>query len=302
MREMTLRDSRFKVIRFSRNFGHQAAITAGLRETQGDAAVIMDGDLQDPPEELPRFLDRWRDGYHVVYAVRTHRKEGWLKRACYAAFYRLLALISDIQIPLDSGDFCVMDRRVVDVLNHGLPEQIRFVRGLRAFAGFQQIGVAYERDRRAAGEVKYTFIKLLKLALDGVFDFSLLPLRLATLLGFLIAVPSFLVGMYFIVHRLLDFPVLGARAKDTPGLATLAVGMFCLGGIMLIIMGVLGEYIGRIYMEVKQRPTFIVEGVYEQGRARASCDGSTLGFIGVPEGRVEERQPTGPNPDPSKPV
>jgi len=262
MRDMAQRDPRFRVIRFSRNFGHQAAITAGLREVHGDAAVIMDGDLQDPPEELPRFLEQWRAGYDVVYAVRTHRKEGLLKRACYAAFYRMLAMISDIEIPLDSGDFCVMDRRVVDVLNHDLPEQIRFVRGLRAFAGFRQIGVSYSRDRRAAGEVKYTFTKLLRLALDGVFDFSLLPLRLATLLGFLIAVPSFLVGVFFIVHRVLGFRFLGAYAKDTPGLATLAVGMFCLGGIMLIIMGVLGEYVGRIYIEVKRRPTYIVEAVY----------------------------------------
>jgi dolichol-phosphate mannosyltransferase len=263
MQEIVERDARFRVIRLSRNFGHQAAISAGLRHVRGDATVIMDGDLQDPPEELPRFLARWREGYEVVYAVRTRRKEGLLKRIAYASFYRFLAIISDIDIPLDSGDFCVMDRKVVKTLNEVLPEQIRFVRGLRAFAGFRQIGVPYERDDRVAGEVKYTFPKLVRLALDGVFGFSLMPLRLAAFLGFLIAVPSFLVGLYFVIHRIFDFPVFGAYAKDTPGLASLAVGLFFLGGVMLIIMGVLGEYIGRIYMEVKRRPTYIIEGVYE---------------------------------------
>jgi len=249
----------YRIIKLSRNFGHQPAISAGIKNAKGDAVIIMDGDLQDPPEELPRFLDKWREGYHVVYAIRTKRKEGLLKRIAYKAFYRLLARVSDIDIPIDSGDFCVMDRKVVDALNIQMPEKIRFVRGLRAFAGFKQIGVTYERAKRAGGEVKFTFRKLVKLAIDGIFDFSTFPLRLATYLGLIISIPSFLLGLFFIVHRIVGFKILGYSPQDTPGMATLAVAMFFLGGVMLIMLGVIGEYLGRIYIEVKQRPFFIIE-------------------------------------------
>ena len=197
---MVQKDKRFRVVKLSRNFGHQGAISAGIAQARGNAVVIMDGDLQDPPEELPKFLKKWREGYEVVYAIRTKRKEGLLKRMAYAFFYRSLALISDIEIPLDSGDFCLLDKKVVTALKQDLPENIRFVRGLRAYAGFRQIGVTYERDERAAGEVKYTFRKLLKLATDGVFGFSTLPLRLATYMGLFISVVSFAIGMFFIVH------------------------------------------------------------------------------------------------------
>jgi polyisoprenyl-phosphate glycosyltransferase len=259
MKRMVLEDGRIRVIKLSRNFGHQPAISAGIMAAKGDAVVVMDGDLQDPPEELPQFLEKWREGYHVVYAIRTKRKEGLFKRLAYKAFYRILARISDIDIPIDSGDFCVMDRKVVDALNKNMPERIRFVRGLRAFAGFKQIGVAYERAERAGGEVKYTFRKLLKLAVDGIFDFSTFPLRLATYLGLIISIPSFLLGLFFILHRLLDFKVLGYSPQDTPGMATLAVAMFFLGGVVLVILGVMGEYLGRIYIEVKKRPYYIVE-------------------------------------------
>lgn len=259
MKRMVLEDGRIRVIKLSRNFGHQPAISAGIMAAKGDAVVVMDGDLQDPPEDLPQFLEKWREGYHVVYAIRTKRKEGLLKRVAYKAFYRILARISDIDIPIDSGDFCVMDRKVVDALNNNMPERIRFVRGLRAFAGFKQIGVAYERAERAGGEVKYTFRKLLKLAIDGIFDFSTFPLRLATYLGLIISIPSFLLGLFFILHRLLNFKVLGYSPQDTPGMATLAVAMFFLGGVVLVILGVMGEYLGRIYIEVKKRPYYIVE-------------------------------------------
>lgn len=204
MRRIAKKDSHFKVISFSRNFGHQAAISAGIRHAKGDAVVIMDGDLQDPPEELPRFLEKWREGYEVVYAIRTKRKESFFKRIAYKTFYRVLRWMGDIEIPLDSGDFCVMDRKVVDVLTTEMPEKIRFVRGLRAFAGFKQIGVKYERDKRAAGEVKFTFRKLMKLALDGLFDFSTFPLRIATYFGFLVSIPSFLIGIFFIFHQQFD--------------------------------------------------------------------------------------------------
>lgn len=259
---LTKSDPHIRAIELSRNFGHQAAISAGIRHASGDAVVVMDGDLQDPPEELSQFLDKWREGYHVVYAIRTKRKEHFFKRVAYKSFYRLLNLISNIDIPLDSGDFCVMDRKVVNVLNREMLEHARFVRGLRAYAGFKQVGVEYKRDRRAAGEVKYTFRKLMKLAIDGLLDFSTFPLRLATYLGLAIAIPSFLAGIFFIFHRIFDFKVFGYSATDTPGLASLAVGVFFLSGLMLVMLGVIGEYIGRIYFEVKQRPFYIINEVH----------------------------------------
>lgn len=267
LQELVRKDSHVHVVRFSRNFGHQAAISAGIHYSKGDAVVIMDGDLQDPPEELHRFLEKWREGYDVVFAIRTKRKEHFFKRVAYKLFYRILSMISDINIPLDSGDFCVMDRKVVNVLKHEMPEKFRFVRGLRAYAGFKQIGVKYERHSRAAGEVKYTFKKLLALALDGIFNFSTFPLRLATYLGLTLAVPSFLIGIFFIVHRIFDFKVLGYSPSDTPGLATLAVGMFFLFGIVLLILGIMGEYIGRIFYEIKGRPFYVVREVWNSDKS-----------------------------------
>jgi dolichol-phosphate mannosyltransferase len=264
IKDFTEEDSRFKAVELSRNFGHQPAISAGMEVAKGDAIIIMDGDLQDPPEELHRFLDKWREGYDIVYAIRKNRKEHFLKRMAYYTFYRGLKFISDIEMPLDSGDFCLMDRKVVDVINNQLPENIRFVRGLRAYAGFNQIGVEYEREERAGGEAKYTFKKLMKLALDGIFGFSTFPLRLATYLGLSIAIPSFLIGLFFIIHRIFQFEVLGYSPTDTPGLATLAVGMFFLGGVILIILGILGEYLGRIYIEVKRRPFYIIDKIFER--------------------------------------
>ncbi|RFS17187.1 glycosyltransferase family 2 protein [Emticicia sp. C21] len=264
MRVMAEKDARVRIVKLSRNFGHQPAISAGIKTAKGDAIVIMDGDLQDPPEELHRFLDKWREGYEVVYAVRTKRKEGFFKKMAYSTFYRILAWISDIEIPLDSGDFCVMDRKVVNVLVHEMPEQLRFVRGMRAFAGFKQIGVTYERAERAAGEVKYTFKKLVQLALDGLFGFSSFPLRLATYMGFIISIPSFFLGIFFVLHRLIGFKVFGHAPEETPGTASLAVGMYFLGGVILIILGILGEYIGRIYIEVKKRPFFVIDEVIEK--------------------------------------
>lgn len=264
MRAFAEKDAHVRVVKLSRNFGHQPAISAGIQVAKGDAVIIMDGDLQDPPEELHRFLAKWREGYEVVYAVRTKRKEGFLKKMAYSTFYRILAWISDIEIPLDSGDFCVMDRKVVDTLVREMPEQIRFVRGMRAYAGFKQVGVTYERAERAAGEVKYTFSKLMKLALDGLFGFSSFPLRLATYMGFFISIPSFIVGIFFILHRIIGFKVFGHAPEETPGTASLAVGMYFLGGVILIILGILGEYIGRIYIEVKKRPFFVIDEVIEK--------------------------------------
>ena len=258
LNEIALADDKYQIIHFSRNFGHQPAISAGIKHAIGDAIIIMDGDLQDPPEILEDFIAKWKEGYDVVYAIRTKRKEGFFKKVAYSTFYRILHAISDIDIPLDSGDFCLMDRKVVDAMNDQMPEHLRFVRGLRAYAGFKQIGLSYERHERAAGEIKFTFTKLVQLALDGLFGFSTFPLRMATYFGFLVAIPSFLAGIFFIVHRIFDFKLLGYSPQDTPGIATLAVAIFFLSGVMLIILGIIGEYIGRIYIEVKKRPFYIV--------------------------------------------
>jgi len=248
----------FRAIKLSRNFGHQAAISAGLKFASGDVVAIMDGDLQDPPEELPRFLDKWRQGYDVVYAVREKRKEGVLKRFAYKYFYKFLNMVSDIDIPLDSGDFCLLDRKVVDILNDQLPENIRFLRGMRSYIGLRQAGLQYERHKRAAGEAKYTFKKLVSLALDGIFGFTLLPLRMATYTGMFISLVCFLLTVFYLSARIFSISL-----KNVPGFATLAVGVFFLGGIMLIYMGVLGEYIGRIYIEVKKRPVYVVEEIIQ---------------------------------------
>jgi len=263
-------DARIRVIKLSRNFGHQAAISAGLQQARGAAVAVMDADLQDPPEDLTRFLEKWREGYEVIYGIRRGRKEGLLKRFAYALFYRILHMISDIEIPVDAGDFCVMDRKVVDAMQLGFPEQVRFMRGLRAYAGFRQCGIEYERHQRAGGTASYDFKSLMKLAIDGLFGFSMVPLRLASYLGFFIAIPSFLVGIYFIIHRVVGFKVFGHTAKETPGLATLAVGLFFLSGLMLIILGIMGEYLGRIYIEVKRRPLYVVDYVFSRSQSDAA--------------------------------
>lgn len=253
-----------KIVKLSRNFGHQAAISAGILQARGAAVIVMDGDLQDPPEELHKFIAKWREGFEVVYGIRQQRKESLPMRIAYATFYRALHMISDIHIPLDSGDFCLMDRKVVDALNFAVPEQVRFIRGLRAYVGFRQVGIEYERHERFAGTPSYNFRSLIKLAVDGLFSFSMVPLRLASYLGFLIAIPSFLMGIYFIIIRVFGLYVLGHTPEETPGLATLAVGLFFLSGLILIILGIIGEYLGRIYIEVKRRPLFVIDYVFKQ--------------------------------------
>ena len=262
MKSIVARNQDVRVINLSRNFGHQASITAGLSHANGEAVIIMDGDLQDPPEEIERLINEWRLGYDIVYAIRKKRKENIIMRILYTIFYRLLRLLSDIKIPLDSGDFCLMSRRVVRIINQEMPETIRFVRGLRAFAGFKQIGIEYERSSRAMGKTKYSFIKLMNLALDGLFGFSTFPLRIAILLGIMIAVPSCVMGLIIFSGKIFNFAIFGRTPGAVPGFTTLAIGMFFLGGIILIFMGVIGEYIGRIYYEVKRRPTYIIESEY----------------------------------------
>lgn len=251
-------DPCFKVLGFSRNFGHAAAITAGLRFASGDLVAILDSDLQDPPEELVRFFAKCREGYDVVYAVRTKRKEGALKRASYFVYYRLLASLATFDIPLDSGDFCVMTRRVVETLN-ALPERNRFVRGLRSWIGFRQTGLAYERQARAAGEPKYTFGKLLNLALDGIFNFSYKPLRVITLTGIGIGVLAMLAGLLFLIQYLGDITIAGYNPRQARGWTSLILAILFLSGTQLFGLGVLGEYLGRIFEETKDRPMFIVD-------------------------------------------
>jgi dolichol-phosphate mannosyltransferase len=243
-------DGRVKVLHFSRNFGHQAALTAGLAHAQGQAVAIMDSDLQDPPEVIETFVERWRSGFEVVYAVRRRRKESLWKRSAYALFYRSMRAIADIDVPLDAGDFCLLDRKVVDVLN-ALPEHNRFLRGLRSWVGFRQSPVEYERAARFGGEPKYTLSKLIRLAMSGYVGFSSLPLRLSAWLGFLSALTGFAVGAWAIVSRILAVPAPRGWAS------TLSVILF-VGGMQLLVLGVMGEYLGRIYDEVRRRPAYVL--------------------------------------------
>jgi polyisoprenyl-phosphate glycosyltransferase len=253
LQNLLVEDKRVLVIELARNFGHQVAITAGLDYSQGKAVIVMDGDLQDPPEVLPEFIAKWRKGHDVVYGVRERRKERWLKRAAYAGFYRLLRRIATIEIPLDSGDFCIMDRRVVDLLI-SMPERNRFVRGIRSWVGLNQSGLPVERQARSAGKPKYTFGRLLLLALDGLISFSYLPLRTITMLGFSISLLSIFAAVFYAVTRLVT-------GLGPPGFATLVVAVFFLAGVQLITMGVIGEYVGHIFEEVKQRPLYVVRKI-----------------------------------------
>lgn len=251
------RDRHWRAIRFSRNFGHQAAVSAGLAHVRGDVVAVLDADLQDPPEELHRFLAKWREGYDVVYAVRRKRKEGPFKRLSYHLFYRLLNCLSSTPIPLDSGDFCLMSRKVVDEIN-ALPEQSRFVRGLRAWVGFRQIGVEYERHSRAAGEPKYSFSKLVQLATNGLLSFSTAPLRLATWMGFVVSSIAIMGTVFTFLQRIFVDWFAAIGLKPVPGFATIVISILFIGGVQLVCLGVIGEYIGRIYDEVKHRPRWIV--------------------------------------------
>jgi len=242
-------DAHIRLINFSRNFGHQAAITAGIDYSRGRAVILMDADLQDPPEVLTKMISLWKEGNEVVYAVRQNRKEFFLKRTAYFTFYRLLQFIANIDIPLDSGDFCLMDKKVVDQLK-ALPERNRFLRGLRSWVGFKQTALPYERDARHAGATKYSFRKLVKLALDGIVSFSSFPLRLATFIGFFTCSLSIIYLLVAVVAHFIGNP--------PQGWTSIVAVVLLIGGIQLIILGIIGEYIARIYEESKQRPTYIV--------------------------------------------
>jgi dolichol-phosphate mannosyltransferase len=268
------RDSRYKVVHFSRNFGHQAALQAGLDASHGRCVVLMDADLQDPPELVTQFLEKWSEGYEVVYAVRKKRKENLLKRMAYAGFYRTMRIIAEIDAPLDAGDFCLMDRRVVDTLV-ALRERNRFLRGLRSWVGFKQIGVEYERDARNAGEPKYTFRKLVGLALSGYVGFSSFPLRLAAWLGVSSASAGFLLAIWVILSRIF------AQHIPQGWASTIAVILF-VGGVQMIMLGVIGEYLGRVYDEVRQRPLYVVST-----RVGISGNGVVMGSAEISKAELE---------------
>jgi glycosyltransferase involved in cell wall biosynthesis len=255
--EIAASDPHFRVISFSRNFGHQAAITAGLRYCSGEIIAVIDADLQDPPEELIRFIDRCREGYDVVYAIRTKRKEGPLKRLSYFLYYRLLKRLASLDIPLDAGDFCVMSRRVLDALN-ALPERNRFVRGLRTWVGYRQTGLAYERHARQTGEPKYTFSKLLRLAMDGIISFSYRPLQLVMFCGLAVAGLTLLAGMVVVIQFLTNTTLFGYNPRQVRGWTSLILAVLLLAGVQLLSLGIIGEYVGRLFEEAKARPTFVV--------------------------------------------
>jgi glycosyltransferase involved in cell wall biosynthesis len=252
IRELAVKDGRIRPVIFARNFGHQIAVTAGMDYARGDAVVIIDADLQDPPEVILELAKKWKEGYEVVYAVRAEREgESKFKLWTASLFYRLIYRITDVKIPLDTGDFRLIDRKVVDVMN-GMREKNRFLRGMGAWVGFKQIGVEYKRAARYSGETKYPFKKMLRFALNGITGFSYFPLQLATYFGFISAGLAILAIPVIVTLRL------AGESHFFEGQTTTLVAVLFLGGVQLISLGILGEYIGRIYDEAKGRPLYIV--------------------------------------------
>jgi dolichol-phosphate mannosyltransferase len=249
-------DGRIVVVPLTRNFGHQAAVTAGLLEAAGDAVVVIDADLQDPPEVILTMIEKWQSGYEIVFGIRAARPEAWPKRLAYLLFYRLLRALAEVDVPRDSGDFALIDREALDVLN-ALPERNRFVRGLRAWIGFRQTGVAYERPPRAAGFTKYSLFKLIKLSFDGIFSLSSKPLSIVFWLGLAASLGAVLCFFLYLLWRVTGIQIFGHVPSDVPGFTSIILVLFLLSGIQLISIGLIGEYVGRIYNETKNRPTFL---------------------------------------------
>lgn len=244
-----------KVINFSRNFGHQIAVTAGIDASQGDAVVLIDADLQDPPELIEKMIELWIKGFEVVYATRTKRQgENKFKLTTARIFYRVLNLLSDTPIPLDTGDFRLMDRSVVNVLKN-MPERDRFIRGMVSWVGFNQISLPYERKERFAGKSKYPLRKMMAFAISGIMSFSIKPLRLSIWLGFISSIMAFLFCIYAIVLKLFT-------SQTIEGWTSIVIAIMFMGGVQLICLGVLGEYIGRIYEKSKDRPLYIVKNSF----------------------------------------
>jgi len=251
IKELRKEDPRVRLIGFSRNFGKEAAISAGLQSVKGDVVVPIDADLQHPPDVVLRFVERWREGYDVVYGIRARDSDGPLKGASGRLFYRLFNALTHEKIPVDAGDFRLLDRRVVEVLRN-LPERNRFMKGLFAWVGFRSVGVEFVSDRRLSGETKFRARHLWRLALDGITGFSTFPLRIWTYVGLAVAAFAFVFGFVEIVITLV-------RGIGTPGYASLMVVILFLGGIQLISLGVIGEYLGRMFVETKQRPLYVID-------------------------------------------
>ena len=263
--EYHARDPHLKIIKFSRNFGHQIAVTAGIDKVDGDAIVIIDADLQDPPEVIPDMIRKWQEGYDVVYGVRKRRVgESRMKLWTAAVFYRLLRSFTNIEIPVDVGDFRLISARAASHFRK-LREKDRFVRGLVSWVGFRQVGLPYERDSRQAGETKYPFSKMLKFAIDGITSFSNLPLKLASWLGYLASFLAFIYLVSVFVQR--------AMGHTIEGWATIMVAMLFLGGVQLICIGIIGEYIGRIFNETKSRPMYVIESIHGSSTGQAPDPG-----------------------------
>jgi dolichol-phosphate mannosyltransferase len=262
MRDLALTNHHFQAVFLSRNFGHQLALTAGLSMARATQAVmIIDGDLQDPPELLDEFFEKFQEGYDIVYAIRKTRKESILKRFAYSLFYRSLRQLANIDIPLDSGDFCLLSRAVVDCLNN-MPEESRFIRGMRSWIGFRQIGVPYDRSERAAGEPKYSLKMLLQLASNGFFNFSEIPVRMASLTGLAVI----MVAALYAAWSLFALVFYGTSPRGFTGLL---LTMLLFSGTQLLFLGIIGEYVLRIFFQVKQRPLFLVREKILDGK----CEG-----------------------------
>jgi glycosyltransferase involved in cell wall biosynthesis len=262
-----VQDPRILVLSLSRNFGHQAAITAALDHVSGEAVVMMDGDLQDVPEVIPQFVEKYEQGFDVVYARRVRRKEPWLLRLAYYLFYRMMASLSDVRLPLDSGDFALISRRIVDQLRR-MPEHHRYLRGMRTWVGFKQTGIDVERAERHSGRSKYNLMRLLRLAFDGIFAFSIVPIRAAALFGAFVMILSTLYVFYSIYAKLV-------LHESPQGFTALIVAVTFLSGVVLFFLGVIGEYVGRVYEEIKGRPHYIVARKAGHGlRARSAEESS----------------------------
>jgi glycosyltransferase involved in cell wall biosynthesis len=257
IREQLQRRPHLVFVNLSRNFGHQLAATAGIELATGAAVVLMDGDLQDPPELIDAFVEKWRAGFDVVYAVRRTRKgESAFKLFTAGFFYRIITQLTKVSIPVDTGDFRLMSRRVVDALRR-LPERHRFLRGMVSWVGFSQVGVEYDRDVRLSGETKYPLPKMLRFAIDGITSFSDIPLRFASYFGFVVSALAFVYALVVVVDKLFGVN----PPAYTPGWASTIVAVVFLGGVQLISLGIIGEYLGRIYDEVKGRPLYLISDI-----------------------------------------
>lgn len=254
LKELFEKDNRIKVVNFSKNFGHQMAITAGIDLANGDAVIIMDTDLQDPPEVSLKLIEKWQEGFDIVYAQREQRQDGAVKKFTAYVFYRLLDKLSEVKIPKDTGDFRLLDKKVVDELRK-FRETNRYMRGLTSFLGFNQTAVLFKRDKRFAGETHYPFKKMFKLAFDGITSFSTVPLKLITQFGFYVSLLSFIGIVYALIVRIF-FPEITVQ-----GTTFAIISVLFVGGVQIIMLGILGEYIGRIYQEVQHRPLYIVSSI-----------------------------------------